>query len=438
MKKTLYSIFLLLFSSAIILGGKNILAVQQVQASTLCPANYTKQQCYDYLLKVKTDLQNQQKQLTNTINGLKSQENNLQNQINQINAQIKQNENDVEQKQIDIELTSIEITNIGDSIADTKSRIDTIKQETQNSLDTINEVALMSYKVNAVPSWYLLAQNDLISTLEMLRYYDYVAQQEKIRVTKFTNLQSQLASEEKALSDAQTQIIEKRNKLEAENLEIIKLRDTLTAQRDQQQKLLGQLAQQEKDIAAQKAALQAQMNSADTEAMAIAMQLFSSGSLGTGTPVKKGDIIGFQGHTGCSYGSHLHFGIIQSSNRSQYYANVNPISSGYMTTSGGYLYSGSGQVPYNGALITQWYHDGYYLDLVSMSEGQHNGATYYTAPGTLKCNLSYSGYNYLNGEGAPIRAMLPGTVYKGVDRFGGNFVIIDHGNNLRTAYYHLR
>jgi hypothetical protein len=54
---------------------------------------------------------------------------------------------------------------------------------------------MMAYKLNTIPIWYLLAQNDLISTLEMLRYFDYISQQEKVRLAQFTNLQTQLASE---------------------------------------------------------------------------------------------------------------------------------------------------------------------------------------------------------------------------------------------------
>jgi murein DD-endopeptidase MepM/ murein hydrolase activator NlpD len=441
MNKALPKLFTLVTILSIVLGIFSVVAPQryQVSADSMCPTGYTKQQCYDYLLKLKTDLQNKKKKLDSSIKQIQAQEGDIQGKVNIINAQIQANENELSQKQIETELMSIEISNVGDEISETKNRVDTLKQETESSLKKINEVAMMSYKVNSVPAWYLLAQNDLISTLEMLRYFDYLAQQEKVRLAQFNNLQSQLSSEQKVLADAQVKIIDKRDKLESDNLEIVKLKASLATQRDEQKVLLAELNKQEADLAKQKAALTKQQNNADRESLAIAMELFKSGRLGAGSPVKKGGIIGFQGHTGCAYGSHLHFGIIKSTNKGQYTANVNPYSSGYLKYSGGYVYSSKGQVFYNGALITQGFHDGYYLDTVSVSEGNQTGSRYYITKGSLKCNTYYSGYHYLRGEGAPIRALLDGTVYRGtIDRFGGNFVIIDHGNNLRTAYYHLR
>jgi len=412
---------------------------ERASASSLCPSNYSQQACYNYLLKLKQELAAKKKKLNGSINAIKGEAGDIQGKVNTINAEIQANENELAQKEIDIELFSIDIANVGADIVDTQDRVDTLKQEKTSSLQKINEVAMLSFKLKTIPTWYLLTQNDLISTLEMLKYYDYVADQEQVRLAKYTNLQVQLDSEEQVLADAQAEIIKKRNDMEAENHEIVLIKDKLTAQRAEQTKLLAALKIEEKKLAAERAALTAKSNAASAESMAIAMQLFSSGRLGAGTPVQKGGIVGFQGHTGCAYGSHLHFGIIRSTNKRQYRANVNPFTSGYLRTSGGYVQSGSGQVFYSGALITQWYHDGYYIDTISVSEGNQSGSRYYIKKGTLKCNIYHSGWHNQRGEGAPVRALFDGVVYRGtIDRYGGNFVVVDHGNNLRTAYYHLR
>ncbi len=439
MKLPVKKIFSLLTIATLIFSF-SFFAADTVSASeSLCPSGYSKQQCYDYLIKLKNDLNSQRSQIENSLKKLQAQEGDLQAQVDAINSQISASELTISQKQVDIEIASIEIANIGEEISETKNRVDTLKQETESAVKKINEIALLSYKVNTVPIWYVLSQNDLISTLEMLRYFDYVVQQEKTRLAQYKNLQTQLAAEEKVLASAQNDIIAKRNTLEADNLEILKIQGELASQRDKQKKLIADLDKQEKELAAKSAELKKQQNNADAQSLAIAMELFQSGKLGAGTPVQKGGIVGFQGHTGCSYGSHLHFGLIRSSNKGQYTANVDPFAEGLLTTSGGYVYSKNGSAPYAGALVTQWFHEGKYLDMVSTAEGNQSGSRYFIPKGTLKCNLAYSGYHYLRGEGAPVRAILAGTVYRGtVDRFGGNFVIIDHGNNLRSAYYHLR
>lgn len=253
-------------------------------------------------------------------------------------------------------------------------------------------------------------------------------------------LQTQLASEQKVLTNAQSDIIEKRNDLEKTNLELIKLRNELKADSDKKTKLLADLEAMERKLEAQKADLTKQQNNADSEATSIAIRLFQEGRLGKGTPVAKGAIIGFQGHTGCAFGSHLHFGIIKGKGFTAIRANVNPFTSGYLSQSGGRIYSGSGQVPVNGALITQGFHEGYALDIVSTSEGNQTGARYFIKPGDVKCAPSYGNvYHGLRGEGAPVRAMLAGTIYRGnVDRWGSNYIIIDHGNDLLTYYFHLK
>lgn len=416
-----------------------LLSEQPVLAN-LCPSNYTDRQCYDYLLKKQSELSRQKGEVDKTLKNVRYQEGDIKAQLDIMNAEIQKKELEVNEKQVLMEMTNIEIRNVGNEIASTKTKIDTIKQETNKVAEQIEETTMLSYKVNTIPSWYLLASNDLITTLEMMKYFDYVVKQEKSRLNHYNQLQTQLASEQKVLTNAQSDIIEKRNDLEKTNLELIKLRNELKADSDKKTKLLADLEAMERKLEAQKADLTKQQNNADSEATSIAIRLFQEGRLGKGTPVAKGAIIGFQGHTGCAFGSHLHFGIIKGKGFTAIRANVNPFTSGYLSQSGGRIYSGSGQVPVNGALITQGFHEGYALDIVSTSEGNQTGARYFIKPGDVKCAPSYGNvYHGLRGEGAPVRAMLAGTIYRGnVDRWGSNYIIIDHGNDLLTYYFHLK
>jgi murein DD-endopeptidase MepM/ murein hydrolase activator NlpD/peptidoglycan hydrolase CwlO-like protein len=433
MKKAILYISLIGVVTFFLLSGDPV-------SANLCPSNYTDRQCYDYLLKKQSELSRQKGEVDKTLKNVRYQEGDIKAQLDIMNAEIQKKELEVNEKQVLMEMTNIEIRNVGNEIASTKTKIDTIKQETNKVAEQIEETTMLSYKVNTIPSWYLLASNDLITTLEMMKYFDYVVKQEKSRLNHYNQLQTQLASEQKVLTNAQSDIIEKRNDLEKTNLELIKLRNELKADSEKKTKLLADLEAMERKLEAQKAELTKQQNNADAEATSIAIRLFQEGRLGKGTPVSKGAIIGFQGHTGCAFGSHLHFGIIKGKGFTAIRANVNPFTSGYLSQSGGRIYSGSGQVPVNGALITQGFHEGYALDIVSTSEGNQTGARYFIRPGDVKCAPGYGNvYHGLRGEGAPVRAMLAGTIYRGnVDRWGSNYIIIDHGNDLLTYYFHLK
>lgn len=436
--KIIFSIFTFV---AVIAGASVLLSVNTppVSAANDCPAGYSLSQCYDYLIKKRNELQSQRKKIESSLNGIRAQEGDIQSQIDEINAQITANENELAQRQIDIELASIEIANIGEDISETKNRIDTLKQETQSSVQKVNEVAMLAYKVNSIPIWYMLAQNDLISTLEMLRYFDYVSQQEKIRLAQFTNLQSQLASEEKVLGTAQVSIIEKRDTMEKANLEIIKLRETLAAQKSKQQSLLNALAKQEKSLAAERSKLIAQQNAADRQALSIAIQLFEANQLGNGTPVSRGSVIGLEGFTGCTFGAHIHYGFI--SGTGSYTTNVNPFTSGLLNLSGSRVTDGKAKSPLPGALMTQGFHDQMSLDMVSTSAGNQDSSRKYQII-TPVCWQTKGRTYSLTGWQAPIYAALAGKVYYGTDSMGGKYAIIDHGNvyngkKLKSIYWHL-
>jgi len=414
-----------------------------VRAANDCPAGYSLSKCYDYLITKRNELVAQRKKIEGTLKNVRVQEGDIQSQVDEINAQVTANENELAQRQIDIELASIEITNIGEDISETKNRIDTLKQEKQNSMQKVNEIALMAYKVNSIPIWYLLAQNDLISTLEMLRYFDYVSQQEKVRFAQFTNLQTQLSSEEKVLGVAQVAIIEKRDIMERANLEIIKLRATLASQRGKQQTLLAELTKQEKTLAAERSKLISQQNAADRQALSVAIQLFEANKLGNGTAVSRGNVIGREGYTGCTFGAHIHYGFIErkNGNKSSYYTNVNPFSSGLLKLSGSYVTDSRAKAPLPGMLMTWGFHDSYSIDGISTSAGNQDSSRKYQIV-TPVCWQSKGRTYSLNGWGAPIFAALNGRVYYGTDSWGGKYAIVDHGkvyngNQLLSIYWHL-
>lgn len=181
-----------------------------------------------------------------------------------------------------------------------------------------------------------------------------------------------------------------------------------------------------------------QSNEVAAQVQAIAMTLYRTGRIQANTPVTTSTILGYQGHTGFSYGSHLHLNISGISR--------GPFELGYFSNSGGLLYDGAAKVPTgNGSRLTQGYHYGYSIDMVGTYTA-FNGQQYTVGPGEVCCkgSLAYMGcvtpgkYN-LNGEGTAVYPIKPGRATKVLtDNCGGNYVLVDHGNGEVSMYLHLR
>lgn len=140
-------------------------------------------------------------------------------------------------------------------------------------------------------------------------------------------------------------------------------------------------------------------------------QLFSS----IGEPViaptakiKAGDIIGFVGDTGYSFGAHLHLE-----------ARVN----GAIMDPNPYIDSGTWRRPVGGP-VSQTFNN----------------------PSSLYDNGFHSGIDFAPGEGAPIKAVADGVLYRGCAsavlgaKYGnglGYMAVLNHGNGLQSIYAHM-
>lgn len=127
-----------------------------------------------------------------------------------------------------------------------------------------------------------------------------------------------------------------------------------------------------------------------------------------GKKVKRGEVIGYQGNSGNSTASHLHFTVFVDGNIKNH---KNPFD---------YLENGALGYPLQNPILTQGYGMTAFAKSGAYGGGPHNGIDIVEYPG------------------APVMAATDGTVI--LDKyFGGygNAVIIDHGNDLYTLYGHL-
>jgi murein DD-endopeptidase MepM/ murein hydrolase activator NlpD len=129
-------------------------------------------------------------------------------------------------------------------------------------------------------------------------------------------------------------------------------------------------------------------------------------------PVRRGDVIAFQGNTGCSTGSHLHFGLYIGG------AARDPMP---------YLNSGALGWPEDGPRISQGFGANYWWYLRNFGMPGHNGI------------------DMVKYDGAPIRAAGDGVAYLSYDSSvcwltgtRGKGITIHHYNGWKTIYWHIR
>lgn len=413
---------------------------------TTCP--YTDlEECLVFFQEQANQIRSEQEKLEQSVDAENFEQLSLSQQISYLNSLIQETELKVAEKTVAIEQNTVEIQLLGKEIVSVQNSIDTLTQEIALLEDIMRKRTKTSYKMTFMsPLEILLDSNDFETMMRRMKYLVEAKKKDRLLLADMAVARNQLSDEESILADKRLEVQDIRNTIESEKAVLAEEEANLESQKAQQQVLMAESQRREQQYQQILAQLQGQLNSVEQSVTQLIISMFQKGQLGAGTEVKRGDIIGFQGHTGCSLGSHLHYSI------SQGYSALNPFS-GFLT--GGYpITAGQFGPPENNGYLTQGYHsDHLAIDMVDHSNGDQSGATYYKAKGEVSCPNPLWCDNYgchsvdellpaylpLRGEGAPIHASQDGTIYKSTaDGYGGNYVIIDHGGGLTSLYLHLK
>lgn len=409
---------------------------EKVLAQASCPSNINPDsiECLDYLRNQLGVLQKQQGTIQKQLEDEEYEQLSLQEKIAYTNNQIEQTENVIKSLEVEIAAHDVEIKLLEKNIQEKEDNISLLRQEINILEKAVTQRVTESYKYSFIgPLELFLDMKNLSSVLRKTKYLAITRSQDRKHLEEYSGKVLEIKDEEKVLSEKRADLQVKRNTIDEERIELADVRKNLANQKAERERLLAESKAKEAELLA---AYQANIKKlADLDKAIINYINTHQSEIVDGGWVTTGIAIGRMGNTGCSSGSHLHFGLNSGTKYDgwgYFFSDVNLFSNGYLKLGGrSFLYwerdnwwsplvlPGSVRVPLSGnyILMTQDEHQGNAIDLVSYSQ---------------------NAWGYKN-EGAPIYPIMDGQLYKGVEGVcGGKYAIVHHANGMVSVYLHLQ
>ncbi len=419
---------------------------QKVMAEATCP--YTDPyKCLDYFYQLEKDLGNKKSSLQRKLNSEEYQQLSLQEKITYIDNQISETEKLIKSIQVEIAATDIEIKLAEKDIQEKEDSISLLAQEADILEQTVSQRVTESYKFSFVgPLEIFLDVKSLSTALRRTKYLIVTRSQDIESLETYAIKTKDLAKQEEDLTNKKADLQIKRNSIEEEKLELAKEINALAEQKTEKNKLLAESKARETAYLSQFNSISKLLAETEKAEEQLMLRLYQTGLLKADRYVRKGEVIGLDGHTGCSFGTHLHFSFVKN---------------GYYTNPKTYLDNGTLKYPMTGVVITQYYGGSHYaLDLVSTNSG-YQGWDRYTVPyglcptvdSILNCRRYGGRYcsntaqkpmtdwnlAYQRGEGAKVYAAMDGYFTHRTDKYGANYgMVISKDGKMVTYYVHLK
>lgn len=420
--------------------------------SSACPESMDTLDRYNCLQKEYDKLAKNQGTLQKKLNNEDYQQLSLNEKIKYINAQVAQAENVINALHLEILTQDIGIKLLETDIQEMEDRLSILNQEIHQRQEVVNQRVTESYKYSYVGFLELLMDTKNIdNVLRKTKYLIETREKDKKALEEYSEKMKNLEADEVVLAGKKIELQTKRNEIETEKVKLVEEKHSLDTQKAEQSRLLAESERREREYKAQLSTIANMINDTESVISEVTYKLLQEGKLGDGAPVAAGQMIGRQGHTGCSFGSHLHFEIRNSAG-----SYINPASyltiSGTSVTSG--IYSGP-YAPYSGYLTQSFASHGYRaIDMVTFSSGNQNYERYPVSFGICSAvdrilydrqNRGLSDWNlaYLTGEGAAIKAISSGRVYystysTGDPRNPTKYAYVKHNDGNTSFYLHIQ
>ncbi len=405
-------------------------------AAASCPSSMdpNSQACVNYLRDQLALLQKQQGTIQSQLNDEQYKQLSLEEKISYINNQISQTENLIKSLEIEIAAHNVEIKLLEEDIQEKVDSISILKQEISVLESTVNQRITESYKYSFLSPFDLFLDSKSFSNiLRKTKYLVVTRAQDIASLEDYSQKATALKKEEDELSIQRTDLQTKQDAIVSEKTDLNNQNNTLNSQVIEKNNLLEQSKIKEAQLVT--AYQQNMQKLSDLDKAIITWINNHPGNIAQRGWVGTSDAIGRMGNTGCSEGSHLHFGLNSGKKYSgwgYFYSDINLFSNGYIRKGGNsflywsadnwyspLLYSGSTRLPLAGnyILMTQTEHQGNAIDMVSYSQ---------------------NAWGYKN-EGATVYPIMAGELFTGTETVcGGKYAEVHHSNGMVSIYLHLQ
>ncbi|MCD4756597.1 hypothetical protein K8R20_03210 [bacterium] len=411
-------ILLLFFSQK-----KDILAEESLCPSYLDPDSI---ECLDYLRDQLSDLNNSNSNIENQLKDEAYKQLSLEEKIKYIDDQIAQTELAIQGAELEIAVFNVEIKIMEESITEIVDDISLSMQEINQIEKSVNLRLTESYKYTFIgPLEIFLNSSNLDHILRKTKYLLITKDQDVEQLTILSDKEEHLLAEEEDLSLQNAALQQVRNDLEAEQKDILVQRKELNDQKDEKSYLLSESIKKEKSLLAVLDTNRLKQGLLDEAVMTYIAEhgdeMADYGWVSTGAWI--GNLGGLA--NGCSTGPHLHFSIdYMNSGYYHGYGQIDPW--------GGYLTKGP---DYYWQSASGWK---YYFIRSNSIRIPLSGRVILTQDHHILPRKSIDIYS-LNGYGSPVYAAMSGNLFKGTDRCGDTYAVIENSSTgLRTAYFHLQ
>jgi peptidoglycan hydrolase CwlO-like protein len=355
------------------------------------------------------ELLDKEKQYQQIIDSLKSKSNTLQNEMDYLNTQISLTKLKIDDTEKNLQQKNMLLSDLTNYIEALSQRITKLDSSMSIQNEGLKKRIIERYKSSSDLSVVnLLNSGSTSKLLTKLQYLQALEEQDRRIMSYMKDTKADYSVQQKLIEKKKAEVELIKKDIEKQKAQLLTFQTSLNKQNQEKQSLLEATQNDERKYQNLLAGIQAEL---DAQNLAVGIQGRD------GSFVKKGTIIGYLGNTGCSTAPHLHFGMVSGSR------SVDPLP---------YLKSGDFIWPLASYKVTQWFGDNYSFYMRRFGIPGHNAI-----------DMVDSG----SWIGSPIRAAKDGVLHYATDsrvycpdinNSIGKGAIIDHGNGIKTIYWHMQ